>query len=375
MKQPVPAAHIFFAGGGTGGHLYPGLAIARAIVKCAPNVLPHFIGSRRGIERDILPTTEFPFTLLDLHPLYRRRPWENWRTIRGAWTAWRGISALARAKMPDAVLGTGGDAAGVALAWAGAHGIPTLLHEPDSHPGLTTRLFAKRARAVYLGFPEAEKRLSLSPGTTVLALGSPIDPPPVSLPSPGEARRAWGFPQNAFVVLVTGGSQGAQAVNECVAQWVASGLPAGVHLIWSTGTRQADRWSHLESSRVRVCPYLRPIAAAYAAASMAVARAGAMSIAELGAWGIPSLLVPLPTAARDHQTYNARACEAAGGALCLPQRDLSVERLNAEVESLQRDSERRDAMRAAMLASAHPEAAANIARSVLNILGIPAYER
>ena len=160
---------VWFAGGGTGGHLYPGLAIARALVARDARVAPFFIGAHRGIEREILPTTEFPFRLLDLHPLYRQAPWRNGRTLLGAVRAWRALSAQARIARPAAVVGTGGYAAGVALAWARAHGIPTILHEPDSHPGLTTRAFARGARAVYLGFPEAAAQLTTAPGADVQA--------------------------------------------------------------------------------------------------------------------------------------------------------------------------------------------------------------
>src|SRR4051812_15972787 len=105
---------VWFAGGGTGGHLYPGLAIARTLRRLDPAVQPFFIGAQRGIERTVLPTTEFPHLLLDLHPLYRTKPWENWRTIRGAIGAWQRLGALAAKDRPRLVVGTGGYAAGVA---------------------------------------------------------------------------------------------------------------------------------------------------------------------------------------------------------------------------------------------------------------------
>ena len=109
---------MLFAGGGTGGHLYPGLAIARTLVRLDPTVRPFFVGAERGIERQVLPGTEFPHLLLDLHPLYRARPWENWKTLRGAVSAWSAVAALDRREKPRLVVGTGGYAAGVALAYA-----------------------------------------------------------------------------------------------------------------------------------------------------------------------------------------------------------------------------------------------------------------
>ena len=363
MTRPV-----FFAGGGTGGHLYPGLAIARALVRLRPDFAPFFIGARRGIERDVLPTTEFPHALLDLHPLYRRTPWNNWRTMVGAVSAWRSLNALGRARMPLGVIGTGGYAAGLALAWGRAHRVPTMLHEPDSHPGLTTRTFARGARAVYLGFPEAASALQTGAHTRVEPLGCPIEPPVPR--DPREARRFWGLPEDAFVVLVFGGSQGARALNDAVAAWVAHGLPDGVALIWATGKQQAAVYLDREGAMIRVRPYLAPIADAYAAADMAVTRAGAMSIAELCAWKIPSVLVPLPTSAQDHQAHNARATEAAGAAIHLPQAELSIDRLDALVRAMRADASRLQAMRMAAARRARPDAAEAIARSLVELLAV-----
>lgn len=327
-----------------------------------------FIGARRGIERDVLPTTEFPHRLLDLHPLYRRTPWNNWRTLIGAIGAWRELSRLAREHWPAAVVGTGGYAAGVALAWARAHGVPTVLHEPDSHPGVTTRAFAGGARAVYLGFPEAQRRLSTARDADVRALGAPIEPPPEVRAARDATRSKWGLPSDAFVVLIVGGSQGARALNEAVAAWCDAGLPDGVALIWATGRLQADGYANREAPMVRVRPYLSPIADAYAAADVAITRAGAMSIAELCAWGIPSVLVPLPTAAQDHQTHNARAVAASGAAIHLPQPQLSGERLRHIVGELRGDPARLEEMRRAATARARPTAAADIAMALEALL-------
>src|SRR5437763_13931733 len=143
---------VIFAGGGTGGHLYPGLAIARALKKADSRIEPFFIGARRGIERDVLPQVGFAFELLDLHPLYRSRPWENWRTMRGALGAWRRIGAEVRSEPPACVVGTGGYASGLALAYAVAHRIPYVLQEQNTHPGITARFFSRFAAQIHLGF-------------------------------------------------------------------------------------------------------------------------------------------------------------------------------------------------------------------------------
>ena len=362
---------VFFAGGGTGGHLYPGLAIACALVKHAPHIEPFFVGAKRGIERDVLPATGFAHVLLDLHPLYRKAPWKNVVTLAGAARAWRQITDVARAGRPLAIVGTGGYAAGVALAWGRMHGVPLALHEPDSHPGLTTRVFAGSARMVFPGFPEAASRLRTAADARVVVLGAPIEPPPpVALRrSVVELRRVWDLPEDAFVVLVVGGSQGAGALNEAIAAWCRRGLPEGVALIWATGRAHAAVYGDRESKMVRVRPYLAPIADAYAVADLAVTRAGAMTIAELCAWGIPSILVPLPTAAQDHQTHNARAVADAHAAIHLPQREMSADSIDAQVRELRAQPHVLESMRVAALARARPTAADDIARAILDMIG------
>lgn len=357
---------ILFAGGGTGGHLYPGLAIARAVQRLEPAARPFFVGARRGIERDVLPGSGFPHLLLDLHPLYRQRPWENWRTVRGLASAWRAIGALAAEERPRVVVGTGGYAAGAVLAWAATHRVPYAIQEQNSFAGLTVRGFSRWAREIYLGFPEAAASMRAGTHTAFVDTGNPIEPPPAVRPDRAAARRRWALPaEGGTVLLVFGGSQGARAVNEVVAAWVRQGLPDGVHLIWGTGKGSYEQYAALESPAVRVRAYLSPIADAYAAADLALTRAGAMSTAELCAWQLPSVLVPLPTAAADHQTANARALAAAGAALHLPQAELDVARLDTLVRELAGDAGRLARMRAAAAARARPEAAERIAERVL----------
>jgi UDP-N-acetylglucosamine--N-acetylmuramyl-(pentapeptide) pyrophosphoryl-undecaprenol N-acetylglucosamine transferase len=359
---------VFFSGGGTGGHLYPGLAIARALVARAPDVRPHFIGALRGIERDVLPTTEFSHTLLDLHPLYRSAPLRNWRTLTGGLSAWRTIGRLAREERPACVVGTGGYAAAAALAWGRWNGVPLVLHECDSFPGKVTRLFAPRATLVSLGFPEAEARLKVGERTGVADFGNPIVPPDTSPERRAAARARWSLHADTFTVLVVGGSQGSAALNRGVAQWCELGIPDSISLIWATGRTHYDAHAHFNSPRVRVEPYLSPIADAYAAADLAVTRAGAMTIAELCAWGIPSVLVPLPTAAQDHQAHNARTLAAAGASIHLPEREYDGAALNETVGELQRQPGVRDTMARAARVRGRPDASARIAEAIATLV-------
>jgi UDP-N-acetylglucosamine--N-acetylmuramyl-(pentapeptide) pyrophosphoryl-undecaprenol N-acetylglucosamine transferase len=278
--------------------------------------------------------------------------------------------ALARRERPWLVVGTGGYAAGVALAYAVAHGIWIVQQAGDSHPGLTARAFRRWTRETYLAFPEAATVLGGDP-SQLIDTGAPIERPPSPRPDRGAARAAWGFPpMGGQVLLCYGGSQGSRAMNLIVAEWVRRGLPEGLHLIWMTGKASYPEFSALDGGRVRVREYLSPIADAYAATDLALTRAGAMTTAELFAWGIPAILVPLPTAAADHQTHNARALEAAGAAIHLPQSGLTADSLDAAVRGLLTDPAAMARLAAGAAARARPDAAETIARRILTLLDL-----
>ena len=363
-----PRATVLFAGGGTGGHLYPGLAIARTLRRLDPSVQPFFIGALRGIEHTVLPTTEFPHLLLDLHPLYRTKPWENWKTLAGAVSGWRQLGALVQREHPKLIVGTGGYAAGLALAYAAMHRIPIVQQAGDSYPGLTARAFRRWTREYYLAFPEAARIIGGNAAQHV-DTGAPIEPPPTPRPDRTAARRAWGFPaEGGHVLLVYGGSQGSRAINLVVAEWVKRGVPDDLYLIWMTGKTSYEEFKSFDGGRARVREYLSPIADAYAATDLALVRAGAMTTAELFAWEIPAILVPLPTAAADHQSVNARTLAAAGAAIDLPQSGLSAESLSRAVSGLLADPSSMARLEAGAAARARPAAAETIARRILALI-------
>ncbi len=360
---------MLFAGGGTGGHLYPGLAIARAVVALSPDVEPFFIGAKRGIERNVLPTTEFAHELLDLHPLYRSRPWENWKTLRGAVSAWSRVGAIVHESRPVCVVGTGGYASGIALAYATVHGIPFVVQEQNSFPGLTTKFFSRFASQIFNGFPEAVRYLHPGHNTKVFDSGNPIEPPPVPLPDRAAARQRWDFPATGGkVLLIYGGSQGSKAINDVVASWTRNGIPENLFVIWATGPGTYADYSSLENDKVRVRAYLAPVSEAYAVTDFAVSRGGAIATAELAAWGIPPIVVPLPTAAADHQTLNARALSAAGAAETVLQSELTPEILDRSVRALLDNPSLLSQRSAAVKTRARPNAARDIASDILQLV-------
>ncbi len=360
---------VIFAGGGTGGHLYPGLAIARALVRLRPDIEPFFVGALRGIEREVLPKAEFPYQLLDLQPLHRRSPWKNWRTVVSAVTVWRKIGKLVKEQRPALVVGTGGYASGLMLEYARRRRIPIVEQVGDSFPGITARRYARDCVEVYLTFPEAARYLRVRSKSVLIDTGAPIDPPTSMSLSRGTARAKWGFPrEGGHVVLVYGGSQGSQAINRAVAGWLNLGLPDDVYLIWMTGKATYGEFASYESDRVRVREYLSPIADAYAAADLAVARAGSMTTSELFAWKIPAILVPLPTAAAQHQTTNAATLEHAGAAIHLPQHQLTGPKLHELIGGLLADPERLARVSEGAARRARPRAAEDIAEHIIALV-------
>jgi UDP-N-acetylglucosamine--N-acetylmuramyl-(pentapeptide) pyrophosphoryl-undecaprenol N-acetylglucosamine transferase len=357
---------VLIAGGGTGGHLMPALAIADALRHRAPEVEPVLVGAARGVESRLLPTRDFRFHLLPSEPIYRRTWWKNvrWPLIMGRLL--RAVAGVFEAEQPVAVLGTGGYASGPVVWWATRHGVPTAVQEQNAYPGLATRLLSRRVRHVYLGLPEARRLLRFGAATEVFETGNPIAPPSPERRAAALAR--FGLEGTRPVVLVTGGSQGALAINRAVAGWLDAGGPRAADLIWVTGRGTHEEFAgRHRPPRVQVVDFLDPMADGYAVADLVVSRAGMITVAELCAWGLPSLLIPLPTAAADHQTHNARVLAEAGAAAVLAQSALTPARLGETVEALLADPTGRGVMAAKALARGRPHAAAEIVSRLLTL--------
>ena len=359
---------VLLAGGGTGGHLMPALALAHAMREARADVEPVLVGAERGIEAQVLPRYPFPFHLLPIEPIYRRTWWKNVRWALIAGRVWRAVGRVLEAEQPAIVVGTGGYAAGPVVWRAQRANIPTALVEENAYPGVTTRWLARGARQVHLGFPEASARLATGPTTQVFTLGNPV-----RSPATGEGDRLavladLGLSPDRPTLLVFGGSQGARAMNYAVAGALERRLLDGMNVLWGTGEAHAAAFiGYAVPGRVVVRGFFDPMTTAYRAADLVVARAGAMTLAELCAWGKPSILVPLPTAAADHQTQNALALAAAGAAIHLAEADLTPHTFAESVHSLLGDEDRLAAVSANARARGHPDAAREIVSKILTL--------
>jgi UDP-N-acetylglucosamine--N-acetylmuramyl-(pentapeptide) pyrophosphoryl-undecaprenol N-acetylglucosamine transferase len=284
-------------------------------------------------------------------------------------SSWRTIAGEVRSEPPACVVGTGGYASGLTLAYAVAHHIPFVLQEQNTFPGITARFFSRFAAQIHLGFPEARRHMSPSSKTEVFDSGNPIEPPPADAFEKAPARAKWGLPTTGgSVLLVYGGSQGSKAINDVVAAWIDRGVPPDLFVIWATGKSNYESLARYESSHVKVRAYIAPISEAYRVADFALSRAGAMATAELCAWGIPVIVVPLPTAAADHQTANAKALAESGAAEMIRQSDLNADTLSHAVESMLSNPGKLASMRAKALERARPTAAADIAQHILRLI-------
>ncbi len=390
---PLPGrrsgVRIVFSGGGTAGHFHPARNIAEELAEILPGAKPYFIGCEGRIEARELPALGYDHRLLPVAGLRTGRERGSLAAVAGNLRALALLLMGVCRLLPDlrerevrvAVL-TGGYACAPAGIAARLLGIPVVLQEQNTHPGRTTRLIARWARQIHVASPEARAALPKRVRDRVRDSGNPIrrlpHPPEHGL---GAARRSLGLPTHGHLVLVVGGSQGARGLNRATLEALRSGPPGGGHffVFWVTGPAHheaiAAAMGGTAGERYRIVPWLDPAAMyqALAAADLVVSRAGAMATSEFLAWGLPAILVPLPTAAADHQTANARALEAAGAALHLPEADpagrpLTGERLRSEVGGLLADPGRLDSMSRAALARARPAAARTIAAAVAELL-------
>ncbi len=351
---------VLIAGGGTGGHLFPGIALAEQVVAAGGQV--RFVGTDRGIESRVLPEEGWPLARIEVSGI-------KGRGVRGLIAgllrlprAWLQSRAIIREFAPDVVVGVGGYASGPIVATAWLMGYPTAILEQNSIPGITNRILGKLVRRVFASFPDARGRFT---ARKLVLAGNPIRKALLDKLATARASEQGEHPPRLFVF---GGSQGARAINDAMtraAKQLSDALP-GLEIWHQTGNAELERTREgyaaagLVEPRVRVVPFIRDMSEPYAWCDLVLCRAGATSLAELAAVGCPALLIPFPHATDDHQTHNAAALVDAGAAIVVAERELSPERLVAEVAALLGERERLAGMRARMLAAAKPSAAADI---------------
>lgn len=363
-----PQPRLLLAGGGTGGHLFPGVAIAEELRARHPEAVIRFVGTARGIEARVLPDLGWDLALIEVSGL---------KTV-GFFGMLKGLLRLPRALLqarrlvkefaPTAVIGVGGYASGPVVLMARLAGLPTAICEQNSIPGLTNKILGKLVRAVFLSFAESKRFfaaekvvMSGNPVRRQLAAALLAEPAPQGVdaaPSEGEAVQ----PARPLCVLVCGGSLGAVAVNKLAAEALAAiSRKRPLRIVHQTGaTGYDDTVAQYRAADVpaECSAFIKDMASVYRQADLIISRAGATTVAELAIAGKPAIFIPYPFAADNHQEINAREMAEAGAALSFRQADLTAAKLAEAIEPLLESPERRAAMGAAMKALARPQAAA-----------------
>ncbi len=367
VTQAAEGRRVFvFAGGGTGGHLYPAIALAEELRRRVPDAEVVFVGTPRGLEAKVVPRLGWPLHVIAVRGMRRRLTAANVMVpVRAAASLAQSLVLLRRLR-PAAVVGTGGYVSGPVLVAAWLLGLPRLIQEQNVRPGATTLLLARIVHEVHVSYQESIAFFR-NQGKVRLS-GNPVRRYPPQL-SPQQARQNLGLAPDKKTVLVFGGSQGAHRINEAM----LGALPAlmtrpDVQLIWGTGSNDFARVAGAAATwkdRVLVREYIDDIYTAYRASDLAVCRAGAITLAELQLFGLPALLVPYPFAAAQHQEWNARTLAQHGAARVVLDRDFTAERCVVELTPLLEDEEGLKRMGARMAELARPEAAARIVEAIL----------
>ncbi len=361
---------IIFTGGGTGGHIYPALAVAGEILNKSPGSKILFIGGSRKIERKIIGDAGFEMKTINVKVLPRKISPEF---IPFMWKL--GLSIITSMKIirgfkPSVIMGTGGNVSGPPIIAARTMGIPVVLQEQNSYPGIATKKLARFARIVFLGFQDAKKFFGEKVNT--LVTGNPLRKN-IQAGDKNTASAEFGLNPGLKTLLVFGGSQGAHAINCALAEIVEDIADHNIQVIWQTGIDEFNEWRRYDNcsgGRIRVFPYIDDMSSAYTASDLAVCRAGAMTITEITACGLPGIFVPLPTAAENHQEYNARSLVSSGAASIILEKDLAPETLKSEILGIINTEDRLEAMSKQSLKLGILDAADIIAGIIIEQFGV-----
>jgi UDP-N-acetylglucosamine--N-acetylmuramyl-(pentapeptide) pyrophosphoryl-undecaprenol N-acetylglucosamine transferase len=365
------ALRVMIAGGGTGGHLFPGIALAEQVCSAGGEV--RFVGTARGIEARVVPELGYGLDLIEVSGIKGRGLKGLISGLLRLPRAWLSSRRLIRSFNPDVVVGVGGYASGPLVATAWLMRRPTAILEQNSVPGITNRILGKLVRRVFTTFPDPAGHF---PARKLVRTGNPIRAALLErLERVEQASSASERPPRLFVF---GGSQGAQALNSAMIESAAAlgeALP-GLEIWHQTGAKELERVqagyaaAGLSSTRAKVVTFIEDMSEPYAWCDLVLCRAGATSLSELAAVGCPALLVPFPHATDDHQTHNASSLVEVGAARMVPERELDGPRLIAELTGLlgQPGQLTLADMRAKMLADAKPRAAADIHRALLEMV-------
>ncbi|MDP4096934.1 undecaprenyldiphospho-muramoylpentapeptide beta-N-acetylglucosaminyltransferase [Paenibacillus sp. P96] len=365
---------VVLSGGGTGGHIYPAVAVARQCESEDPDAAFLYIGGKRGLESKLVPQEKLPFESIDITGFRRSLSFENVKTIMRFLQGVRTSKALLKKFKPDVVVGTGGYVCGPVVYAASRLGIPTIIHEQNAIPGLTNSFLSRYADTVAVSFEGSES--AFPKARNVVYTGNPRATT-VRRADRSRGFASLGLPEDSSIVLVVGGSRGAKAINQAMIEMAPqlSSLP-GVHFVYVTGESYFDSTVDEIRSRVgplpdrlHVLPYVHNMPEVLACTSLIVNRAGASFLAEITSLGIPSILIPSPNVTNNHQEANARTLEQAGAAVMILEKNLSGQNLFGSIAHIMNDIGVRENMSAASTGLGKPDSAEAFLQEIRRLAG------
>ena len=355
---------LIVTGGGTGGHIYPALSIAQALQKRFPDGEILYIGTKKGLESQVVPSVGIPFRTVEIEGLNRSSRIQALRSSMAVPSALRQAWRIIHEFNPNVIVGTGGYVSFPVVLAGTFFDCRTYIHEQNAFPGLTNRLLSKRVDATLLTFPEARVWLK---GRRIIETGLPVRSEFLQIDRYA-ARKELNLHPDFFTLLVFGGSLGAQSINRTVQQLMDRYINDPIQVIWITGKGHhesiAETLSAEMKNKVQIYPYFLAMEKAMAAADLVICRSGAGTLSELAIVGLPAVLIPYPLATGDHQMYNARAFEQKQAAVVISDAALSVDELHQAIEEIRNRPERLSQMRENMSSLARPDAIDGILREI-----------
>ncbi|WP_304336143.1 undecaprenyldiphospho-muramoylpentapeptide beta-N-acetylglucosaminyltransferase [Capnocytophaga leadbetteri] len=354
---------FIISGGGTGGHIFPAIAIADELKRRLPDAEILFVGAKDRMEMQKVPQAGYPIEGLWISGLQRKLSWQNLLfPLKFISSLLKSRSIIKRFK-PDAVIGTGGFASGAVVKVAGQMGIPTFIQEQNSYAGITNKMLAKNAHKICVAYDAMEQ---FFPKEKIVKTGNPIRDGLLNIAEyRSEGLSYFHLDSQQKTLLVLGGSLGARRINQLIEQQLPLFEQLGVQVLWQCGKLYYEEYKKYNSEQVRVLAFIDRMELAYAAADVIISRAGASSVSELCVVGKPVIFIPSPNVAEDHQTKNARAIADKQAAILLRESELNEQFANT-FGKLIADEAQQEALSAHIKALAQPNATKDIVNLILN---------
>ena len=357
---------VIISGGGTGGHIFPAIAIANALKEAVPGVEILFVGAKGKMEMEKVPAAGYAITGLTVAGLQRRLTAKNllfpFKLIAGMMQARKVVKNF----KPDVAVGVGGYASGPVLRVSSNAGIPCLLQEQNSYPGITNKILAKKAKTICVAYPGMER---FFPAEKIVLTGNPVRQDITARVERDEALKHFGLDKDKKTILVIGGSLGARSVNNGIKNGIKN-LPDDVQLLWQTGKFYYDEiksfTENSDNKNIKAHAFIKRMDYAYAVADVVISRAGALSVSEIAIAGKPAIFVPSPNVAEDHQTKNAKVMVDDGAALMV--KDDETDILINKAAELLKDPGMLTKLSKNILKHARPDASEKIAQEVIKLV-------